>query len=98
MGHWAAAQERPSHPQTARYSPQAAPSSARRDCGLPPPRQGLPRKALEVVPDSPAGQSLLQRQRLVTSYSPGLHRVSPVAMVTFNQKEDIDIIKRCLCS
>lgn len=39
MGRWVAAQGRPPHPEAARLSPQAAPSSAQRAGGLPSPRQ-----------------------------------------------------------
>lgn len=66
-----------SPPQTARFSPEAAPALLK---GPRPPLSqagSLPWKALEIAPDSPGGQTLLQESLPRTSYSPGLQRSSP---------------------
>lgn len=54
----------------------------------------LPWKALEIAPDSPGGQTLLQESLPRTSYSPGLQKVFSVAIITFNERGDTGIFRR----
>ena len=56
------------------------------------------KSSLEITPDSPAGQTLLQVGLPGTSYSFGRHVVSPIATVTLDERGDTGIFRRRLCS